>query len=414
MIDDKVISYYNLYFSDGLIYNTFTNVLSVDSRLHNNCNTLSEPEKLVIHNFVLDNINKEINSNSILSLRILVSYDCNAKCSYCYQRLNHYTDDKSIIDFSKLLSFITEYVKNNYISAVQLFWYGGESLCHFDEIYKFIVILHRVLPNDMKLYNDFSTNGYLLNNALLSYFSDIPNISFSISFEPSEFLLNKYRPEKRYVLFDNYLTTIKPFVDLYPSTFVFVLAYYNIDELFRFAEIAKCYKLVNADIFIGRLTNTNHCLGKLSKHVIRVDKFISLHNRLYYNFVKSGFKLNPSRLNPFNNGCNYFVKHSFVILPSGVISKCHVHSLDEKHILSNLSTCRSDYDIVDTYKECFGCKLLPLCKGGCVDRFLKRGKRACYMKTLDGYNYAYFSKSIIDEAFKMMYVLSHQKGNMGM
>ncbi len=414
MTDQKIKDYYNIFFDeDKFVFNTFSKeILNLKYEDYNNT-IFSPSDELLIHEFIVNNIQKEINGNKILALRIIGSYKCNACCKYCYQNKLSRTEFNNSLNFLHLFNFIIEYITYNTITGIQFFWYGGEALCYFEAIFEFILKLKKSLPQNINIYNDISTNAYFLNQSLIYKFNQIPNLSLSISFEPSEELQQKYRHLKKNnkrISYESLIENISYFSSLYRTTLVFILAGYNINALTRFPLIFNNKNIIQADIFIGKLTNINNCLADdLKLNLIRIDHFIKLRNQIYLNFKRSGYYVSPSRFNPFNTGCNYFVKNSFVILPTGNISKCHLHPTDTTHLLGSLKTVKKDNDFKDSFIECFKCKLLPICKGACVDRNIKKNRRACLMKNIDGLHFPKFPKEIISQSIKIMTTIKANK-----
>lgn len=415
MIEDHLIQYYDLIFeNNNFVYNTLSKQMyKIDKKNTYKRYKYLYDDEIEIHKFTVNSVLHEINSNTILTLRIIGSYRCNACCKYCYQNNLKINDYSVTLDFSLLQNFIFDYILYNNITGIQFFWYGGEPLCYFDEIVDFIIELKKHIPKHILIFNDISTNGYFLNSSLIHKCNELPNLSLSICMEPSKFLQKEYRSpktKKTGVSYHKFMENVSLFSSLYKTTFIFVLAKYNVDALFEFPKLLKKYNITKKDVFIGKLTNTTNCLpSELKNQLIRIDHFIKLRNELYLNFINCGFDVPIQRFNPFNSGCNYFVKNSFVVLPSGKISKCHVYTDDKLHIKGNTSTLKKDIDFFDSFNECFKCKLLPICKGGCVNRYIKKSKRACLMKTTDGQNFNSFPVSIIEQALKMMYVLKNNK-----
>lgn len=400
----KLTSYYDIIINNGkLKYNTLTKSLSLNTTCKNY--VFSDVEKEKIHKLTVKEILYEINTCEVLTLRVIGTYACNAMCQFCYQK--HLPNEiKHIsIDTNALVAFIKNYIKNNHISTIQFFWYGGEPLCYIDKIIEINILLKKTIVANIKICNDISTNGYALSESVLKKCAELENLSFSVSIEPNEILQNMYRPSLLKIPYNKLLKNIALCSESYITTIVFVLSYANFDATLNFTDKIKNanMNIENLDVFIGKLTNIENCLPKnLKKQLIRIDHFIKMRNICYLNFKKHGVIFSYTRLNPFNSGCNYFIRNSFVILPDGNISKCHEHPTNSKHLIGKISTLIYDNIYKDDFTACKGCKLLPICKGGCFDRLVKKGKRACIMKTTDGIHFENFNTSIINEAFHMM------------
>lgn len=191
------------------------------------------------------------------------------------------------------------------------FWYGGETLCYFETILQINQKLLKIIPKKIKIYNDISTNGYILSSDILNQCRELSNLTFSISLEPNHKLQALYRYSTNSISYKELLKNSAECSQHYGTTIVFVLSYLNFKSVFNFSQYIKNnnMNIKNLDIFIGKLSNIENCLSNdLKISIIRLDHFIRIRNICYFNFVKFGINIPYTRFNPFNTGCNYFIK----------------------------------------------------------------------------------------------------------
>lgn len=122
---------------------------------------------------VADLIREIDNDESTLQVIVNPTLDCNFHCWYCYE--NHL---KASCMTSDVRSAIAEYVRRHIASVtamerLYLSFFGGEPLLRFDEVVKPLVeeVAELCQSEDKKFYLHFTTNGYLLNDDMISFLS---------------------------------------------------------------------------------------------------------------------------------------------------------------------------------------------------------------------------------------------------
>ncbi|BAL80234.1 radical SAM protein [Caldisericum exile] len=108
-------------------------------------------------------------NTNIFSSYILLTYNCNMKCLYCYERnINVKRNDSDTKTVNKILKWIKNEVKFNNSSLIDIAFFGGEPLLRND--------LLVYLASDLKLFSNLNnikfnftliTNGTLLSPIIL-------------------------------------------------------------------------------------------------------------------------------------------------------------------------------------------------------------------------------------------------------
>jgi uncharacterized protein len=111
--------------------------------------------------------NRSRYSNKTLSIYLLLSYACNMRCKYCFQKgfihsEDHCTNisDEHIVN---TINFIQNYIDRYDTDKLQITFYGGEPLLQIKEIKQFKSLLDELANiNGVAIEYDMFTNGYHL------------------------------------------------------------------------------------------------------------------------------------------------------------------------------------------------------------------------------------------------------------
>ena len=114
-------------------------------------------------------------------MRILVTSDCNLRCTHCYQ---HYDKNKWRLSFEKITELI-DYAEKNHVD--NLFLSGGEFFAH-DSAYK---IIESCMNKGINI--TLATNGICVNTKFFKKYAKLHKITFQISIDGMEINHNKRR-----------------------------------------------------------------------------------------------------------------------------------------------------------------------------------------------------------------------------
>lgn len=138
---------------------------------------------------------EDILSDSIESINLQVTQNCNLRCEYCPYTGNYYNNrthcnKKMDINLAiKGIEFLFEHSRE--CSMVNIAFYGGEPLLEFDLIKKCIEYANKKFSGRNLTYS-LTTNGILLTDEIMKYFVD-NNILLTISLDGPKEVHDRFR-----------------------------------------------------------------------------------------------------------------------------------------------------------------------------------------------------------------------------
>lgn len=137
-------------------------------------------------NLYLDNF-----SNKVLELIILLTENCNFRCSYCYETFDN--SNKEDDYFKRIRKLIDKRYAE--IEHIKIGWFGGEPLLEIEEIVSLSKYI-KILLNDKfedKFVGYMSTNGYLLTPEISKKLINLNTKIFQITIDGTEEMHNRTR-----------------------------------------------------------------------------------------------------------------------------------------------------------------------------------------------------------------------------
>lgn len=319
-------------------------------------------------------------NNETLKLTIIPTYRCNFNCTYCYQRqLEGYgfDYDKGIID-EEILNSLEVYLKGITINKKQLHieWFGGEPTLVTDLIVEFN---HRIKDiceeNDCIFTSSIVTNGYLLDEKTVErlYKSGVKNALITVD-GPKEI------HDKRRILRDGSGTYDKIMNNLvYASKFMEINLRINIDKQNNNYVTEFVNQLERMDInkrninvlIVPTVVNENDEISKIDER-----ELLDSLERIYTKLIECD--LNCKANNIFDmSKCAAKKNNAFIVDVDGRIFKCSSLTgytrMSDGQINLGTSQLEMNYNGVKwliwepfEIKECYECKYLPICYGGCI------------------------------------------------
>lgn len=393
MLENYKLSKYNYFFSvDGCdyIYNTFSGGLSeLDSdgktRLLNfehSSKTIDDFYDAAIKNGFL--IKTDVDETAILNFyrsnticqgdnavyEILPTTACNAKCFYCFEEgvpIKTMTMETA----KKVCDFIIETAPNK--KSVFIQWFGGEPLLAPDIISFITKTLNEVLGNKgINITYQLTTNGSLINGELINTMKNEWNISkVQITLDGTKEI---YEKRKAYLNLPDSFEKVINNINLLADNGIKVSIRLNYDkkninnilELIDYLGTAiknKSKVVCYAYPLFGIDESTSPDERETALLMIDINKAIIRNNLLGSN--------RHINLHFVTTKCYACLRNGFLINPDGNLAKCSMAMSEDDFIgnvfspfrLSNkyLKWCSTEL----SDKECYSCKFLPLCQGGC-------------------------------------------------
>ena len=315
---------------------------------------------------------QKVYTPNTLSLTLMPTTGCNFACPYCFEKNkpNNFMNNDTI---EKLISFIKGH---DNVQIIDLTWYGGEPLLGFHIIQKILDKLEHEINIPIRNHT-MITNGYLLTNEIIEFFSKKKLTRIQITLDGIEETHNQTRKLKgsNQATYKRIVENIGKVIEQWPETEIsirvnieaaniddFIIAYKNLIELYGKDRLNINPGLIRRDNNEG--TNFD-CGNQLKYQGQLLDiklKDIGVYDRGY-----------PKHI---DNGCTANCLNSYIIGPSGEIYKCwndvgntsRIIGYIDKEELSNKDLFvkyMSDLSCFEDEK-CKDCLFFPICSGGCT------------------------------------------------
>jgi len=319
------------------------------------------------------------NNPANFMLTINPTMNCNFKCWYCYEtHIKQSKLTKGVI--SRIEKFIEKTVALPCLQTFSLSFFGGEPLLYFKDTV--VPIIDFAKPtcekNKVNLTIGFTTNGYLINESILKYFSDN---NLCCGFQVT---LDGYKEEHDKVRYVNsnkgsYTEIIKNVRALILNKhFVRLRINYTDKNIYNTHKIAKEFIDIDKELRDKHLIVDFHRVwqntseGDISDIV---QKNIDL-------FLEEGLiAQGNSSLNNVVDSCYADKRGSVVINYNADIYKCTARDFTKENRAGYINNegdliWENDYqekrmNIKFKNKPCQTCRILPICGGGCSQHALE-------------------------------------------
>lgn len=372
-LSDKYILYKNAFsINDSL--------LSVENKLH-----LILKNSGFIINDTVDEISliKEINQDSILNedvfhLIVNSTLECNFRCWYCYETHSSklFMTDETL---EKVKLFIFDKAKS--IKKLNLSFFGGEPLLEYNKIVKPLILYTDAIckTKDVKYNVSFTTNGFFLDEEMISFFKNYNASLFQITLDGGKEFHNKTRVSRKKDSYETIVENIK------------LLLENRINVILRINSTAT-----NVDSVIDIISSMKDITFEMKKYlrinfkqVWQDDSDITeKKNSLIEQFVINGIDASLGMYDNLRRPCYADLKNSAIINYNGDIYKCtavdFVNTIRDGFLDVNGKLIeennRLNIRLDSKFKNasCLECRILPLCNGGCSQKALNSfGKEYC-------------------------------------
>lgn len=327
--------------------------------------------------------------NSVLSITIAPTLDCNMDCPYCFEQKNgHVMGDE-------VQNAIIEFVKGHTKTITSLFitWYGGEPLLEVSIIQKLSKAFIEICEENKIFYSaNIITNGYYLTEETAKILKEDCHLNYAqVTVDGCGETHNKRRHLKNgEPSFDQIIDNIEA-----SKKYFFVSIRSNVDK----ENISDAKRLIDY-LFIERKWRDEKNL-RIYFSPVRSDEdavgscytrngFSSIHNDLmgYLFTIGAHSSVTATIPKPISHACGGVSTYSMVIDPDGDIYKCYEIIGQKNHVVGDVFNGYK-YDnylqkwlLLDMSPECEGCKFLPMCQSACPLKRLDSNKKNCYHMSL--------------------------------
>ena len=336
-----------------------------------------------IKNILLFRNKKIIFSSDSYWLTILPTLNCNFNCWYCYEDRSKGLMNKEIVNAT--IKFIENTVKKK--SSFFLDWYGGEPLLCYEKIMKPISEKTKEFCelNNVFLESQITTNGYLLNEKMLSLFRDINMQSIQITLNGPKEIHNRVRYQKNTT--DSY--------DKIVNNIVLLAENLNPKALILRINFAKDYFDLITKVIESFPLQVRKKIKVLIKQIDQDQERISFDEigQKLSIFEDAGFNTEMRTYSAIRTeafACQADKYDQSVISYDGRVFKCHgvnfnkeiedgiltkegIIEWNEHLLLKKLNKATFDN------KKCLNCNLLPICYGICSYKLFSSKNRLNYV-----------------------------------
>jgi len=317
---------------------------------------------------------------------ITPTMDCNARCYYCFENGSH--KEKMPLNIAdRVVDFI---LKERQTDDVVLQWFGGEPLMAQDVIEH---ISGRLKHNGINITSKLTTNGYYLNEAVLdrainSWGVDVIQITIDALHDEYNRIKN-YKDRDTESAFERVIRNI--FSAIGRGLKVRIRINYNplehdeADETIAylrsfFSEYDNVY-VYFAPIDSENIPSVSETFESKTKHPLldlidRNSGFAGMAQLTRGEMDNRRSILSKYYLHPIPLSCTGVCSRNLTIDSKGDIYICHrLLGRESQYSSGNVTTGVIDNKVTKqyrsielSYEECYECKFLPVCQGGCKFR----------------------------------------------
>lgn len=314
---------------------------------------------------------KHKEENTLSSIILNISHDCNLNCIYCYGDGGNYGLKRKVMDLHTAKQSIDYWLDNLDINSRRLVvgFFGGEPLINKEIMLFSIEYINKRLKelNKTPMYI-ITTNGTILSEDILKAFKD-NNFEVTISIDGTEEIHNKNRPFRDGIgsfskIRENIRTLINNNISLNARitlTHENVESFYEtVDYIWNLGIESVVYDIVTTKNSKLSLTEDDikileNQLNKLTQ--ITYESIVNKGHKVLLNIIQVSKILNNAKLGP---KCSFNSSKNIMIDPDGDVYKCHRMQGKEVFKLGNIE---SNIKLVnnETNIECNQCWANNLC-----------------------------------------------------
>lgn len=431
-MEDFVYSQYNFLFSldNGLkvLYNSATNkIYEITEELYevllllkgnedivsylesSKLHELIDKEILVSKGYYAEFYNKLLNeyysrnNSNILRLVIIPTFQCNCKCSYCFEhdKNNIYMSD-NVVD--KLVKFINSFSN---IKGISISWFGGEPLLALNRIKNILDTIQEAVSVPI-INQSMVSNGYCITQKVCDFFNNYGVENIQITFDGKQETHDRVRMLKNGSgTFFTILNNIKFMRKECPNLKIKIrinVSHENEHEYFPlknylYNELGQ----ENISIYPGFIFHYNESQTQL------IYPSLMLSDKK--GFIAQSKELTLPLGSRCNKDCSATQIYSFIIGPSGELYKCWEDVNLPSKIIGTLDGIKNNLDLMNMYistscfqdPQCKNCAFLPICSGGCCRKRIINNFRKGNFELCTLYKNPDFLKMCVEDFYKNKY-----------
>ena len=333
--------------------------------------------ELCNYQYYYDNTRYSTGAN-IFNLMFLPTYNCNLRCTYCYEGNDKCFETISNDKVDCVLKFVEKTINNNQntspINKMIISLYGGEPMMNKSALIYFCDGVNGIAQKySIPIYFDMTTNLTLLDTCMVELIKKY-NISIQVSIDGAK----KFHDQTRITAsgqgtYDKIIQNLQLLLDNGLKDVVTIRINTDKNNIDCMEELFEELKKYSNDIYFGILTSYhgfNDGFGDCISQNNIVDEMTQKIHKIY---IKNNLPLPrqfgkkpPCSLNSKNK---YIVDNFLNVYKCELLvnhKNCIVGKIDDE---GNLKYNQNYYRQINytpfNVEKCKQCKLLPLCAGGC-------------------------------------------------
>lgn len=332
------------------------------------------------YNFLKYSTDKEKFNNNILSLTILMTRNCNFKCTYCFEGLNKKSDSLKPKTKEAIFKFINNvFNENKNIKFLSITLFGGEPLLSFYNNFQWLLDIKKLCMEKEKEFSTMViTNGSLITEKILKSLKELNCHNIQITLDGIAAIHDSRRMFKNGKgSFYKVISGIKKIVGYndFPNPVIRInIDKTNLKKTFELLEFLKYENLTDCYIDFGIVKIDSK--EQFSNCCFVDDELGKVLMPLWEKLRELNFKYECTPHRIFNY-CGLSKENFFTIDVDGSVYKCWELVGNKDYIVGyiNEAGCMVDitshyYDCIardaDRIEECRNCVYLPLCGCGCA------------------------------------------------
>lgn len=328
-----------------------------------------------------DNVNemalvKEMSYNAInnLSEYILIvnpTTNCNFNCWYCYETHNKQAKmtEQTLGNIKNLISTLIS--ERTELKTFHLSFFGGEPLLYFNQVVKPLMECTRTVceANETLYSYAFTTNGYLINQEMIKWFSRFKEINFQITFDGGREFHDKVRyPNSKKGSYDKIINNVKSLLSI--QHYVTLRINYTANNIDSVSSIYEDIKDITT-LQRKKLVIDLHRVWQDNQNDNLEDK---VHETIML-FRGNGFNAKQQLLDNVRDPCYADKANEALINYNGDVFSCTARDFetfprdgyltDEGVIVWENDSYNKRINAKFQNEPCLTCRIMPLCCGGC-------------------------------------------------
>ncbi len=321
-------------------------------------------------------------SDAILELYVAPTMGCNFDCPYCFEHKREGSMSQAVQD--ALLGFVREEYDERPFEELKIVWYGGEPLLQIDTIVelskRFIAFAEEA---GIEYVASIISNTSLANEEVQQKLIDSRVWSIMTTLDGEKEIHDARRVNKAgESTFDTIMRNVDSMTEKGICVdFRCILEKGNVESCLRLTE-----QMANRDN-LGIRVKPMRDMSKFGRDVPGAAEVEALEPEDYADaFYKVFLQKNPTvedyerALEPIRLHCSAAMERGYAIDELGNAFNCGCAIGDDSKILFNIcepkETRKVNWDLKSWYnahnpvaiERCRGCRVLPLCQGGCLRR----------------------------------------------